>query len=132
MATLKRTEKMRDRIYSCVGVGDCKMELKGKYSDPISEACCPLLRHGSGFEGAFARGQFSIARALLNEKIEPSEGLANEFYQCTLCGGCHEVCNNCENADWAVPARENIGDHVEIWEAIRADLVDEGVAPLPR
>ncbi len=38
MATLKRTEKMRDRIYSCVGVGDCKMELKGKYSDPISEA----------------------------------------------------------------------------------------------
>ncbi len=94
--------------------------------------CCPLLRHGSGFEGAFARGRFSIARALLNEKIEPSEGLANEFYQCTLCGGCHEVCNNCENADWAVPARENIGDHVEIWEAIRADLVDEGVAPLPR
>ncbi|HME54164.1 MAG TPA: (Fe-S)-binding protein [Candidatus Lokiarchaeia archaeon] len=108
------------------------MALKGKYSCPISEATCPLLHHSSGFEVLFARGRFSLARALLKETVEPSEGLANIFYQCTLCGGCHEVCNNCENADWVVPARENIGDHVEIWEAMRADLVDAGVAPMPQ
>ncbi len=132
MTELKRTEELRDRIYSCVGLGDCRASLKGPYSKPISEATCPMFKHGPGFEAFIARGRFSVARALLNEKIKPSEGLAQVVYQCTLCGGCREVCNNCENPDWSVPARENIGDHVEIWESLRADLVDAGVAPLPR
>ncbi|HMF34308.1 MAG TPA: (Fe-S)-binding protein, partial [Candidatus Lokiarchaeia archaeon] len=132
MATLKRTEEMRDRIYSCVGVGDCRAACKGPYSNPIAEATCPFLRHGHRFESTLPRGHFSTARALLTDRIEPSEGLAETFYQCTLCGGCREVCNNCENADWAIPAREGIGDHTEIWEGIRADLVDAGVAPMPR
>ncbi|MHA1339463.1 MAG: (Fe-S)-binding protein [Promethearchaeota archaeon] len=131
-AVLKRLEEMRERVYSCVGVGDCIAALKGKYSAPIAEAVCPFTKHGSLFEIYFARGKFSIARALLTGKIEPSEGLAEVLYQCTLCGACHEVCNNCEHPDWSVPARESIGDHVEIWEAMRADLVDAGVAPLPR
>ncbi len=123
---------MEERILSCVAIGDCRGALKGPYSKPILESTCPMRTHGPGFEAFFARGRFTIARALLDRKIEPSEGLAEVVYQCNLCGGCREVCNNPENPCMKVSARENIEDHVEIWEALRADLVDAGVAPMPR
>lgn len=129
---LKRISDLEERILSCVAVGDCRGALKGSYSNPILEAACPMRDHGPGFESYFARGRFSIARALLDKKIEPSEGLSEVIYHCTLCGACREVCNNPENSCMSVSAREMIGDHVEIWEAMRADLVDAGVAPLYR
>lgn len=129
---LRRLSELEERILSCIGVGDCRNALKGPYSNPIIEISCPNREHGSGFEVHFARGRFSLARALLDGRIEPSEGLAEEVYQCTLCGSCRYVCNNCENPDLIVNARENIEDHVEIWEEMRADLVDAGVAPLPK
>jgi heterodisulfide reductase subunit D len=128
----RRIKELEENIYSCVAIGDCRNTLKGPYSKPILEICCPNRDHGGGFEVNFARGRFTLARALIEEKIQPSEGLAEEVFQCTLCGSCREVCNNCENPDMVVTARENIGDHIEIWENLRADLVDAGVAPLPR
>jgi len=123
---------MQDRLLSCVSVGDCRGALKGSYKNPILEATCPLRDHGPGFEAFFARGKFTISRALLDGKIEPSEGLAEVIYQCPLCGACREVCNNMENPYMDVNARKYIDDHVEIWESLRADLVDAGVAPMPR
>lgn len=129
---LKRISDLEERILSCIAIGDCKGTLKGPYSNPILEATCPMRDHGPGFESFFARGRFTVARALLDEKIEPSEGLAEVVYQCTLCGSCKEVCNNPENPCMTNPARDNIEDHIEIWESLRADLVDAGVAPMPR
>ena len=129
---LKRILDLEERILSCVAVGDCRGALKGSFKNPILEATCPMRDHGPGFEAFFARGRFTLTRALLDNKIEPSEGLAEVVYQCTLCGACREVCNNPESSCMIISAKENIGDHVEIWEALRADLVDLGVAPLPR
>lgn len=123
---------MQDRLLSCVAVGDCRGALKGSFANPILEAACPMRDHGPGFEAFFARGRFTISRALLDEKIIPSEGLAEVVFQCTLCGACREVCNNMENPCMDVNARKYIDDHVEIWESLRADLVDAGVAPMAR
>lgn len=128
----KRIREMEERILSCVAVGDCKASYKGPYKNPILVASCINRDHGPGFEVNFARGRFTLCRALLDGKIEPSEGLAEEVYRCSLCGSCHEACNNCKNPDMTVNARENIQNHVDIWEALRADLVDLGVAPLPK
>jgi heterodisulfide reductase subunit D len=128
----RRLSNMEDRILSCVAVGDCRGALKGPYKEPILEATCPMRDHGPGFESFFARGRFTISRALLDGKIEPSEGLAEVVFQCTLCGACREVCNNMENPCMEVNARRYIEDHVEIWEGLRADLVDAGVAPMQR
>jgi heterodisulfide reductase subunit D len=128
---LNRLHNFEDRILSCVSIGDCRGALKGAYSNPILESTCPMRDHGPGFEAFFARGRFTIARALLNGKLKPSSGLSEVIYQCNLCGACREVCNNPENPCMTIPARESIGDHIEIWEALRADLVDIGVAPLP-
>lgn len=129
---LERLSNLKDRLLSCVAVGDCRGALKGPYSDPILESVCPLRDHGPGFEAFFARGRFTLSRALLDGKIQPSEGLAEVIFQCTLCGGCREVCNNMENPCMDINARRYIEDHVEIWESLRADLVDAGVAPMPR
>lgn len=128
----RRISEMEERILSCVAIGDCRGALKGSFSNPILEITCPMRDHGPGFEAFFARGKFTIARALLDGKIKPSEGLAEVLYQCTLCGSCREVCNNPENPCMKFNARENIEDHVEIWESMRADLVDAEVAPMPR
>ncbi len=128
----RRIKELEENIYSCVAVGDCRNALKGPYSKPIIEISCPNRENGPGFESYFARGRFSIARALLEGKIEPTEELAEIVYHCTLCGSCHEVCNNCVNPDMEINARTNIGEHTDIWEDLRADLVDAGVAPLPR
>ncbi|MBD3349970.1 MAG: (Fe-S)-binding protein [Candidatus Lokiarchaeota archaeon] len=128
----RRIRDLEENILSCVAVGDCKGAYKGPYSDPILTSSCINRDHGSGFEVNFARGRFTLCRALLDGKIEPSEGMAEVVYQCTLCGSCREVCNNCKNPDMVINARENIEDHVDIWESLRADLVDAGVAPLPR
>ncbi len=129
---LKRMLEYEERLLSCVSIGDCTNAIKGLYSNPILEATCPMIEHGPGFEAFLARGKFTIARGLLDGKIEPSEGLAEVIYQCTLCGACREVCNNPENPFMKINAKENIVDHIEIWEALRADLVDAGVAPMPR
>jgi len=129
---LKRLAELEERLLSCVAIGDCRGALKGSFSNPILEATCPLREHGPGFEAFFARGRFTIARALLDGKIEPSEGLAEVIYQCNLCGACREVCNNPSNPCMTNTAREVIADHVEIWESLRADLIDAGVAPLAR
>ncbi len=129
---MKRISDLEERILSCIAIGDCRGALKGPYSNPILETTCPMRDHGPGFESFFARGRFTIARALLDEKIKPSEDLANIVFQCTLCGSCREVCNNPENKCMSNPARDSIEDHVEIWESLRADLVDAGVAPMAR
>lgn len=128
----KRIKNLEENILACVGVGDCKGSYKGPYSDPILTSSCINRDHGSGFEVNFARGRFTLCRALIDEKIEPSEGLAEVVYQCTLCGSCREACNNCKNPDMVINARKYIDDHVNIWEALRADLVDLGIAPLAR
>jgi heterodisulfide reductase subunit D len=129
---LKRIQDLEDRILSCVAIGDCRGALKGSFNNPILESTCPMRDHGPGFEAFFARGRFTICRALLDEKIKPSDELAEILYQCNLCGACREVCNNPENPCMTVTAREYIEDHIEIWEALRADLVDVGVAPPAR
>ncbi|MCK4282580.1 MAG: hypothetical protein KAX10_10715, partial [Candidatus Lokiarchaeota archaeon] len=94
---LKRMLEYEERLLSCVSIGDCTNAIKGLYSNPILEATCPMIEHGPGFEAFLARGKFTIARGLLDGKLEPSEGLAEVIYQCTLCGACREVCNNPEN-----------------------------------
>ena len=75
---LKRLNDLEERILSCVAIGDCRGALKGPYSNPFLEITCPMRDHGPGFEAFFARGRFTIARALLNGKIEP---IVNFFYQ---------------------------------------------------
>jgi heterodisulfide reductase subunit D len=89
------------------------------YSDELKTyGVCPVydvLR----FEHYSPRGRMAIARALLEERIKYTEGLANVVYTCLGCMHCRECC-------WVLP--EGL-DMPAIMLAMRQDIVDEGVGP---
>lgn len=128
MAELKNLRKLSDMVYSCSGIGDCRRAFKlsvGRYG------VCPVVDHSPAFDPYYARGKVRIAKGLLEGKVVPSEGLARVIYQCTTCGSCKSICHQsaCEYIE--LPTSLFL-DHVKVFEAMRADLVDTGVAPMPR
>nr|MDO8111224.1 heterodisulfide reductase-related iron-sulfur binding cluster [Candidatus Sigynarchaeota archaeon] len=65
-------------------------------------------------------GKNLIARALVEGDYEMSDSVAEKIYSCILCGNCEQQC------------QQDVGDHlVEIFEALRAEAVDEGFGPMP-
>ena len=116
-----------DAVYSCMGCGDCGYAIHsaiGKFkSCPVKEV------HESPFEVYFARGKMRIAKGILDGKLPLSKELAEIIYQCTECGACHDTCHQTHNPHIDLFVTRWI-DHVEVWEALRQDLVKEGFAPL--
>lgn len=128
MAELKNLKKLSDMVYSCSGIGDCRQAFRpsaGRYG------VCPVVDHSPAFDPYYARGKVRIAKGLLEGKVMPSEDLARVIYQCTTCGSCNSVCHQsaCEYIE--LPTSVHL-DLVKVFEAMRADLVDAGVAPMPR
>jgi glycolate oxidase subunit GlcD len=91
-----------DEILACIMCGFCR-------------AGCPVYKETS-LESKNARGRVILAFNLLSGRIEPSEELAERFYQCTTCLHCKATC----------PAGVEVADIVE---AARKRLVDEGYLP---
>jgi len=74
------------------------------------------VRERKTFEPYYARGKIMIARAILENKLSLSESVAEKFFYCLLCGNCKEHCY------------QEL-DTVEIFKAVRTQLVKEGYAP---
>lgn len=93
-------EKYREDIYTCnrSRCGFCREE-------------CPVYGEFR-FEAYSCRGRMQIARGLMEDIITPSKELLDCINLCTNCGYCRYKC-----------ALHN----VEIIEALRADLVAEGI-----
>ncbi|GAB4328016.1 MAG: (Fe-S)-binding protein [Promethearchaeota archaeon] len=74
-----------------------------------------------GFDSYFAGGRVETTRAIVEGEIQyPTERLTHVAYACTLCGSCEDVCHYLRDLR---PA--------EVFEALRAKLVEDGVGPLP-
>ena len=116
-----------DAVYSCMGCGDCGYAIHsaiGKFkSCPVKEV------HESPFEVYFSRGKMRIAKGILDGRLPLSKELAEIIYQCTECGACHDTCHQTHNPHIDLFVTRWI-DHVEVWDALRQDLVKEGLAPL--
>ncbi|MFQ6124797.1 MAG: (Fe-S)-binding protein [Candidatus Heimdallarchaeota archaeon] len=93
-------ERYREDIYNCARTrcGFCVIE-------------CPTYREYE-LETCTARGRNVILRLLLEELIEPTEEVAELFFQCAVCGYCEIRC--------AVPL-------VSIFEAARVDFTQLGL-----
>jgi glycolate oxidase len=91
-----------DEIFACIMCGFCR-------------AGCPVYKETS-LESKNARGRVILAFNLLSGRIEPSEELAERFYQCTTCLHCKATC----------PAGVQVADIVE---ATRKRLVEAGYLP---
>jgi heterodisulfide reductase subunit D len=83
------------------------------------------------FEIYFSRGRMNVLKSILEGKIPLSKELAEFVYQCSECGSCYEVCHKSQNENIVFNTSKWI-DHIEVWNALRKDLVEEGCAPLDR
>jgi heterodisulfide reductase subunit D len=128
MAKMNNTRKLSNMVYACSGIGDCRIAYRwavGRYG------VCPVLEHSPQFDPFYARGKIRIAKGLLEGLLEPSEGLAEVLYQCTTCGSCHSACHQTMCEYIVLPIGRFI-DHTKLFEAMRADLVEEGLGPMAR
>jgi Fe-S oxidoreductase len=73
----------------------------------------------------------NVLKSILKGQIPLSKELAEWVYQCPECGSCTEVCHMTQNEHIILPTCNWI-DHVKVWEALRKDLVEAGLAPLER
>jgi Fe-S oxidoreductase len=130
MSKLENLKNQWKAIVSCMNCGDCGYAIRpavGRYlTCPVKEALGE-----EAFEIYFSRGRMNVLRSILEEKLDLSKDLAEFVYQCSECGNCTEVCHQtqndyigCNTAKWI--------DHVEVWNALRKDLVEAGFAPLER
>jgi heterodisulfide reductase subunit D len=113
-----------------MGCGDCGYAIRpvvGRYlTCPVKEA-----KGDQGFEIHFSRGRMNVLKSILEGKIPLSKELADYVYQCSECGNCTEVCHMTQNEYVILPTSKWI-DHVEVWNALRKDLVAAGFAPLEK
>ncbi len=112
------------------GCGDCGYAIRpvvGRFlTCPVKEA-----KGDAAFEIYFARGRMGVLKSILEGKIPLSKELAEFVYQCSECGSCSEVCHQSQN-EYIVLNTSKWIDHVEVWKALRKDLVESGCAPLER
>jgi len=71
-------ESLDNEIMACIMCGFCRNG-------------CPIYRETS-LESTNARGRVILAYHLLTGRLEPSQALAEKFYQCTTCLNCKAVC----------------------------------------
>jgi len=125
-------EKYREQIYNCQRCSWCKHFVdiyKG-----IDGICAVREYHPMGtWDFNFARGQVQIARGILEKKFKITPDLINILFDaCTTCGSCTEHC--IIYMGWR-GFNKNIGfkpylDPTEVIEALRAEIVEQGLAPL--
>mgnify|MGYP000052903235 CR=1 FL=1 len=117
---------VRSAALSCIHCGQCRVPhwpAKGIYY------VCPVYKteYTAKFEPFFARGKNIILKGLIWGDLSLNKEISEIFYQCTLCGGCEDFCHNAHNENIEF-ANHKWMSMVEVFEALRADLVEAGFA----
>ena len=122
--TLKNLLKFEAAALSCVHCGQCRV---ANWPEKNFYYVCPVYQTDitPKFEPFFARGKHIILKGLLWGDLELSQELSDLLFQCSLCGACYEFCHNAHNESIAFKTHEWM-DHVNVFEALRADLVEAG------
>ncbi|MFO8020792.1 MAG: (Fe-S)-binding protein [Promethearchaeia archaeon] len=123
---LKYLTELKDAALSCVHCGQCRVPqwpVKGIYD------VCPVYKTEitPKFEPFFSRGKNVILKGLFWGDLGLSKELSEIIYQCSLCGACEEFCFNSHNENIAF-SQEEWMKQVDVYEALRADLVEAGYA----
>ncbi len=122
--TLKNLSEYEDAARACAACGQCRVAnwpSKGIFYS------CPVYKTDivPKFEPYFARGKNVILKGLFRGDLKLSQAISDVIFQCTLCGLCGEVCFNSQNENFEF-TMHGIMDHVNVYEALRADLVEAG------
>lgn len=122
--SLKNLSEVKDAALSCVQCGQCRVAnwpSKGVFY------VCPVYNTDitPKFDPFFARGKGIILRGLFWGDLELSQEISDIIFQCTLCGSCYEFCFDAHNDNFEF-VTHRWTDHVKVYEALRADLVEAG------
>ncbi len=121
---LKNLSELEDAARACAQCGQCRVAnwpSKGIFYS------CPVYKTDivPKFEPYNARGKNIILKGLFRGDLKLSQEISDLIFQCTLCGLCYEFCFNSQNENFDFPLH-GIMDHVKVFEALRADLVEAG------
>lgn len=123
----KNLEKVKLSAYSCMRCGQCTGEV---LADVGRDGVCPIKDHTPAFEPYMSRGKNLIVRALMEGILEPTQELTDAIFKCSICNSCGTTCHQSYNPFINLPNSRHM-DHVGVWEALRADLIDVGFKHLP-
>ncbi|MFW9866728.1 MAG: (Fe-S)-binding protein [Candidatus Thorarchaeota archaeon] len=121
---LKNLCEYEEAARACAQCGQCRVAnwpSKGIFYS------CPVYKSDlvSKFEPFNPRGKNIILKGLFRGDLKLSQEISDLIFQCTLCGLCEELCFNAQNENFNFPMAE-IMDHIKVYEALRADLVEAG------
>ena len=113
-----RLEDYAHDAVACIRCANCKwIDQNYTRSHRFSKICPINLRYG--FDAYSGGGMLTIARAMLEGRLEFAPSLLDILYKCTLCGACDVRCKR--NLDIEV---------LLTLEALRSKVVQEGYGPL--
>ena len=121
----ENVSRYRDQIYRCNTCGRCP---RGPWDPnqpevlPLPERQCPIYESHRSLAYS-AQGMILIIRDLLEGKLQPTDSVVAALYECLLCQGCNAVCAGIPE----IPLGEI--ECADIFQALRADLVNMDVAP---
>ncbi|MHA1268356.1 MAG: (Fe-S)-binding protein [Candidatus Helarchaeota archaeon] len=126
MENLKNLKKVEGAALSCVSCGQCRNPM---WNVKSIFGVCPVYEtnYTPKFEPFFSRGKNVILKGLIWGELPLSSDIANIFYQCTTCGACEEFCHNSFNPSIDFATNKWM-EQVKVYEALRADLVENGFA----
>ena len=113
--------KLEDCAYdalACIRCANCKIVDQNYTRSSRFSKICPI-NYKYGFDAYSGGGILTIARAMLDGKLEFAPSLLDIVYKCTLCGACDVRCKR--NLDIEV---------LQTLEALRSWVVQKGYGPL--
>ena len=113
---MKSLEEYAPYVYTCIHCKFCQDTWTDEPEKGFPEGC----PGGKKFEweAFYGSGRMQIVRAYLEGTLELDEDVADILYKCSCCGNCKVQCEN------DIPT-------VDIYEAMRAKLVEAGLGSLP-
>jgi len=122
--SLKNLSEVKDAALSCVQCGQCRV---ANWPSKGIFYVCPVYNTDltPKFEPFYARGKNIILRGLIWGDLKLSQEISDIIAQCTLCGACYEFCFDAHNDNFDF-VTHRYTDHVKVYEALRADLVEAG------
>jgi Fe-S oxidoreductase len=116
-----KSMKLEDHLHdaaTCIRCSNCKwIDQNYTRSHRFSQTCPINTRYG--FDAYSGGGMLTLAKALLDKKLEFTPRFLDVIYKCTLCGACDVRCKR--NLDIEV---------LLTLEALRSKAVQEGYGPL--
>lgn len=118
---LKELRDFHEDVWHCTKCFCCAYVNPYYLEDEDYYYGCPAGKYFE-FDSHHASGRMEIARGIIEEEIPyPTEKLLEIIYSCTTCGLCNANCSFLKDLE-----------PVEVIEAVRRKLVEDGIGPLPQ